>query len=45
MLQAIVIGLGGILGFLAVVGASLFVWDFFCSEEPLDDEEDEEELD
>lgn len=45
MLQAIVIGLGGILGLFLVIGAAFFVWDFFCSEEPLDDKEDEEELD
>ena len=41
MLQAFIIGAGGILGFLAVVGASLFVWDFFCFEEPSQDEEEE----
>ena len=45
MLQAIVIGLGGILGFLAIVGASLFIWDFFCFEEPSQDEDEEEKLD
>jgi uncharacterized protein involved in exopolysaccharide biosynthesis len=33
MLQAIVIGLGGILGLFLVIGAAFFVWDFFCFEE------------
>ena len=43
MLQTIVIGLGGILGFLAVTGAAFLVWDFFCFEEPLQDQDEEEE--
>ena len=43
MLTTFLIGLGGILGFLVVVGAAFLVWDFFCFEEPLQDEDDNEE--
>lgn len=43
MLQAFIIGVGGILGFLAVVGASLFVWDFIYFKEPLSAEKKKEE--
>ena len=43
MLQAFIIGVGGILGFLVVAGAAFLVWDFFCFEEPSQDEDEEEE--